>query len=131
MTNPATPSEHTGAGTPGQAEPAPEQPYAVRVAPAVLAIIVQRTAQQVPGVTRLLEPRGGARRPRGGATYSRDGVQLVVHEGRVRVAVHLAVGRSHPLQSVGSAVQEAVAQALETLVGMPVEAIDIYVQDVD
>ncbi len=108
-----------------------EQRYLVRVAPAVLATIVRRAAEEVPGVVRLADTKPAGGHGWGGATYAKEGVRLTVHDGHVRTAVHLVTARDHNLQIVGAAVQEAVAHALDTLVGMPVETIDVYVQRVD
>ncbi len=108
-----------------------ESHYTIRVAPAVLATIVRQAAEQVPGVRRLATSTPGASIWRGGAAYAKDGLRLAVREGRVRVVVHLVVSRDHNLQAVGAAVQEAISHALESLVGMTTESIDVYVQSVD
>jgi uncharacterized alkaline shock family protein YloU len=107
-----------------------EHPFVVRVAPAVLAAIVRRAVERVPGVGRLADgPRG---RPfRESTAYVRDGVRLVVNNGSVRVAVHLVIARGYNLHEVGAAVQAGVAQSLEQMVGMRVENVDVYVQDVE
>ncbi len=114
-------------GTPA----APDSHYTVRVAPAVLATIVRMAAEQVPGVRRLADSTPGAAPWHRGAALAKEGLRLAVNEGRVRVAVHLVVSRDHNLQAVGAAVQESVAHALDSLVGMPTDAIDVYVQAVD
>jgi uncharacterized alkaline shock family protein YloU len=111
--------------------PKEEQRYSIRVAPEVLALIVRRAAEQVPGVARLAE--GGPRLAlwRRGWAYARHGVRLAADDGRARVSVHLVIERGHNLQAVGRAVRDAVVAALETLVGMPVATVDVYVHDVD
>jgi uncharacterized alkaline shock family protein YloU len=110
--------------------PTSEHPFVVRVAPAVLAAIVRRAVERVRGVARLAEgPR--ARPFREGTAYMRDGVRLAVTNGSVRVAVHLVIARGYNLHEVGSSVQAAVGQSLEQMVGMRVENVDVYVQDVE
>lgn len=114
------------------ATPDDEQRYVVRVAPSVLATIVRRSVQSVPGVVRFVEHPPRARKwPGGSATYQQGGVRLAVADGRARVAVHVVIQREHNLQQVGAAVQREATQALDTLVGMDVDAVDVYVQDVD
>jgi uncharacterized alkaline shock family protein YloU len=105
--------------------------YLVRVAPSVLAAMVSKAARQVPGVVRLADGGRSARAWRGSSGYARDGVRLAVLDGRVKVEVHLVAARGQHLQNVGAAVQSAVTGTLEQLVGMDVEMVDVYVQDVD
>jgi uncharacterized alkaline shock family protein YloU len=107
--------------------------YVVRVAPAVLAAMVSKAARQVPGVVRLADGGRPRRAWRGGAgpSATRDGVRVAVSDGRVKVEVRLVAARGQQLQDVGAAVQSAVAGTLEQLVGMDVEMVDVYVQDVD
>ena len=109
--------------------------YVLRVAPGVLAAIVQRAAERVPGVIRLTDVSARAVQRRlvrdRSSTYTRGGLRLAVHDGRVRITLNLVIGRSQNLQRVGAAVQAAVSQAVEQLVGMPVEQVDVYVQDVE
>jgi uncharacterized alkaline shock family protein YloU len=45
--------------------------------------------------------------------------------------MHVVIERDQNLQAVGGAVRDAVVEAIETLVGMPVATVDIYIQDVD
>jgi uncharacterized alkaline shock family protein YloU len=93
--------------------------------------MVSKAARQVPGVVRLADHGRSARAWRSGSGYARDGVRLAVLDGSAKVEVHLVAARGQHLQDVGSAVQSAVAGTLEQLVGMDVEMVDVYVQDVD
>ena len=115
--------------TADQAPPEP-QPYVVRVAPAVLAIVVRRAVEQVPGVLRMGSGVPGGSALTGRPTYAKDGVRLGVQDGTARIAVQVVLERDRNLQTVGVAVQEAVVRALENLVGMAVDTIDVYVLDV-
>ncbi len=127
-------SEATGrwsAGGEYGAQPDDQHRYVVRIAPAVLATIVRLAVEQVPGVSRLANTKPSGRGWRGGSSYAGNGLRLAVRDGRVRAAVHLVIVRDHNLQAVGTAVQEAVASALDNLVGMSAETIDVYVQGVD
>jgi uncharacterized alkaline shock family protein YloU len=109
--------------------------YVVRVAPAVLAAIVERAVEHVPGVTRLAAAHTRALQRRlmrdGSSTYARGGLRLSVREGRVRLAIYVVIDRGQHLQSVGAAVQAEASRAVEQLVGMPVDQVDVYVQDID
>jgi uncharacterized alkaline shock family protein YloU len=121
--------------SPTSTDAQPAGRYVLRVAPGVLAAIVQRAAERVPGVVRLADVGSRATQRRvvrdAASSYTRGGLQLAVHDGRVRITLNLVIGRSQNLQRVGAAVQAAVSQAVEQLVGMPVEQVDVYVQDVE
>ena len=120
----------TDAATTADPQSADPQPYVVRVAPAVLAIIVRRAVEQVPGVLRVGSGVPGGPALTGRPAYAKDGVRLGVHDGTARVAVQVVLERERNLQTVGLAIQESVAQALENLVGMAVDSTDVYVLDV-
>jgi uncharacterized alkaline shock family protein YloU len=103
----------------------------VRVAPEVLATIAALTAQSVPGVVRLEGGFAGEvgkliRRGR-----SLHGVKVTVVGSEVWVELHLIVKPDVSMYQTGREVQQSVAQALETMVGMPVHAVDVYIEDVD
>jgi uncharacterized alkaline shock family protein YloU len=108
-----------------------EQKGTVRIAPEVLATIAALTAQAVPGVVRL---EGGLASEVGkiiGRGKSLHGVKVSVDNNEVWVELHLVVKPDASMFQVGSEVQTAVAQAIVTMVGMPVHAVDVYIEDVE
>jgi uncharacterized alkaline shock family protein YloU len=113
------------------ATPNSDQRFAIRVAPEVVALIVRRAAESVPGVARLAESGHHMRLWRRGWAYAKNGIRLAVEDGRARIPMHVVIERDHSLQVVGGAVRDTVVEAIETLVGMPVATVDIYIQDVD
>jgi uncharacterized alkaline shock family protein YloU len=125
-----TPADHPASGD-SSATPNGDQRFAIRVAPEVLALIVRRAAESVPGVVRLAENGPRMRLWRRGWAYAKNGIRLAVEDGRARISMHVVIERDRSLQAVGGAVRDAVVKAIETLVGMPVATVDIYVQDVD
>ena len=107
-----------------------ESDGAVRIAPEVLATIAALTAQAVPGVVRL---QGGLAHEVGkliGRGPSLHGAKVSVVGNEVWVELHLIVKPDVSMYQIGREVQQSVAQALETMVGMPVHAVDVYVEDV-
>jgi uncharacterized alkaline shock family protein YloU len=115
---PATPAGEENTGT-------------VRVAPEVLATIAALTAQAVPGVIRL---EGGLAQEVGkliGRRRALRGTKVTVVGNEVWVELHLIVKPDVSMYQIGREVQQAVAEALETMVGMPVHAVDVYIEDVD
>jgi uncharacterized alkaline shock family protein YloU len=106
-----------------------EAPGVVRVAPQVLLTIVTNAALQVPGVVNLARSQAGwPRWP--GREVPRQGVLLAVRENVVSADIYLVVTSGAEIVSVGAAVQEEVAAALEHIVGMQVREVNVYIQDV-
>ncbi len=125
----AVPKAKTGAEQ--EATAGREQPGAVRVAPEVLATIAALTAQSVPGVVRLQGSLGGDVGKLIGRQRIPRGVKVHVVDGEVWAELHLVVKPDVSMYQVGHDVQDAVAQAMETMVGMPVHTVDVYIEDVD
>ena len=104
---------------------------AVRIAPEVLATIAALTAQTVPGVVRL---EGGLADDFGkliGRGQALGGAKVTVVGNEVWAELHLVVKPDVSMYQVGHEVQKAVAEALEVMVGMPVHAVDVYIEDVE
>lgn len=104
-------------------------PGRVRIARRVLRTIVREAALGVAGVTNMAARRGAwsalLGRPR-----SRDGVALTVRHGVVAVDLYLLVASRASMVAVGEAVQEAVAAAIEHMLGMAVHEVNVYIRDV-
>lgn len=115
----------------GRDAPEEENTGAVRVAPEVLATIAALTAQSVPGVVRLQGGLAGEVDKLMGRGRSLRGVKVNVVGNEVWVELHLIVKPDTSMRKVGRDVQEAVAQALETMIGMPIHAVDVYIEDVE
>ena len=98
----------------------------------MLVTIVRFTVLKQPGVARLSSRV--PRRPRAhltGRSATAAGVGIWIHQGRVIAAVRIVADGSVSAQALGTHVQQAVTQALEEMVGMPVEAVHVYIDDVD
>jgi uncharacterized alkaline shock family protein YloU len=102
----------------------------VRIAPEVLGAIAALTAQSVPGVVRLeggLAAEVGKLVKRGKGVH---GVKVSVVGGEVWVELHLVVLPDVSMYKLGREVQRSVTEALETMVGIPVHSVDVYIEDV-
>jgi uncharacterized alkaline shock family protein YloU len=104
---------------------------AVRIAPDVLATIAALTAQAVPGVVRLEGGLAGEVGKLMGRARTPHGVKVSVVGSEVWVELHIVCKPDVSMYQVGREVQNSVAEALETMVGMPVHAVDVYVEDVE
>ncbi len=100
----------------------------VRVAPNVLETIIFDAASNVPGVIRL----GSASQKRlFNKDGSSDGVKIEVANGAVKADLYIVVSREANLLQVGKSVQSDVSKAIRYMVGMPVEQINVYIQNVE
>jgi len=100
-------------------------PGVITVEPEVLETIARLTAMQVPGIVAIAERDVDRFLGKVGSAVS---VQVI--EGRVAVDLHVIAGPDTSLLKLGRAVQTQVTQAIQTLIGMPVEAVNVYIEDV-
>lgn len=101
----------------------------VRIAPQVLSTIVTNAALEISGVVRMAQSHDQWTRWLG-REIPRRGVSLSVKENTVSADLYLVVESGANIVSVGAAVQEEVASALEHIVGMQVHEVNVYIQDV-
>ena len=108
-------------------------PGEVIIAPGVLVTIVAMTAQAQRGVL-LLSPRTpspglGRIRPRGATA---EGLRIdLLDDGSVAVEVHVIADPSARLQDLGKVLQSEIARALEHMAGTPVEAVNVFIDEVE
>lgn len=101
----------------------------VTIAPNVLVTIVQKTTASVPGVDRLSDNVPGVKRFLGLQTTDR-GVDVCVEEGNVSVDVYLIARRGVDLLHMGRELQQKITRAIEDIVGMKVQEVNVHVEDV-
>lgn len=101
----------------------------VRIAPQVLSTVVTNAALEIPGVARMARPQDQWIRWLG-RDVPQQGVSLTVKENTVSADLYLVVEMGADIVSMGTAVQEEVAAALEHIVGMQVQEVNVYIQDV-
>lgn len=101
----------------------------VRVARPVLSTIVTNAALQIPGVTRMASVTDQWSRLLGRDVPS-QGVALSIKDNIVSADLYIVVAANVNIVNVGTAVQEEVASAIEHMVGMQVQEVNVYIQDV-
>ena len=101
-------------------------PGAVTVEPTVLETIARLTTLGVPGVVDIAER--DVDRLLGMAGKS---VVVQVREGRVYVDVHIRAGPDQSLLQLGRKVQYEVTRAVQQMIGMPVDAVNVHIEDVN
>lgn len=106
----------------------------MRIAPGVLVTIVTSAALGVSGVLRI----GDATRVDGGSGLGRifhrdetNGVKIEVRDEKVQADLYLIVSKDANMLEVGKQVQSDVSKAIRFMVGMPVEQINVYIQNVE
>jgi uncharacterized alkaline shock family protein YloU len=102
---------------------------ATTIAPSVLVTIAQLTALGVPGVVRLTTPPTGINRWFRRATG--EGVILGIDDDSVSVELHLILTHDVNVREVSRKVQQDVARAIQEMVGMKVDRIDVHIEDID
>ncbi|MCX7682923.1 MAG: Asp23/Gls24 family envelope stress response protein [Anaerolineae bacterium] len=99
-------------------------PGRITIAPEVLEITARLTALAVPGVVRLISPPGMSRLLR------HDGVKVEVVDNKVRVKLYVVTKPDVNMLNVGRHIQSEVTRAIQDMVGMEVECVDVYIEDV-
>jgi len=101
-------------------------PGKVTVEPGVLETIARLTTRGVPGVAKIAEQTDAERF----LGLSGKSVQVHVSEGRVSVDLHIMAAPDISLLQLGRSVQKSVTEAIQKMIGMPVEAVNVYIEDV-
>jgi uncharacterized alkaline shock family protein YloU len=96
----------------------------ITIAPEVLATTVRLTALAVPGVCRLVSPPGMAR------ILPHDGVRVKTIDNKVYVKVYVMTNPGVNMLAVGRKIRAEVTRALQDMVGVEVEAVDVHIEDV-
>jgi len=98
------------------------------VAPAVLDTIVTVATESVDGVAGVGAPGIAGLVQKGARKGSSRAVDVCVgDDNELTAVVHIQVEFGHRLREVAQKVQEAVTEALSSQVGVPVAAVDVYV----
>ena len=102
----------------------------IRIAPEVLATIVNLTAMSVPGIVAMAQvPRSGLLdRAQPDATR---GVRVSVRDNAVAADLYVVVAHGTNMVAVGNQVQRAVGQAMHEMLGMGVRTINVYIQGIE
>jgi uncharacterized alkaline shock family protein YloU len=103
-------------------------PGTTTMAPGVLVTLARLTALAVPGVAAMATTPGGVNRffRRG----SGEGVRIQVEEACVCVDLYLILKQDTNVREVSRKVQSDVARAIEDMVGMDVQRVDIHIEDI-
>ncbi|MDY7078125.1 MAG: Asp23/Gls24 family envelope stress response protein [Chloroflexota bacterium] len=96
----------------------------ITIAPRVLETTARLTTLAVPGVARLISPPGMERLLR------HEGVKIEVVGHSVYVKLYVVTEPHVNMLNVGRQVQAEVTRAIQDMVGMKVQSVDVYIEDV-
>jgi uncharacterized alkaline shock family protein YloU len=96
----------------------------ITIAPEVLVTTARLTALAVPGVSRLVSPPGMGR------LLPSDGVKVETVDGKVYVKVYVVTDPDVNMLAVGRKIREEITRALQEMVGVEVQAVDVHIEDV-
>ena len=97
----------------------------INIAPEVMATTARLTALAVPGVARLVAPPGMGR------LLQASGVRIeIVDHNRVHVEIFVMTDPDANMLSVGRKIRAEVTRALQDMVGVDVQAVDVHIEDV-
>lgn len=103
----------------------------VRIAPSVIATIVSMTAAAVEGVAGMSHvshpPGRGVGRTNTGTAA---GVTLQIRNGNISADLYIIAQPDANLRRMGQALQLKVREALDQMVGIPAEQVNVYIEDV-
>ncbi|HEY7974902.1 MAG TPA: Asp23/Gls24 family envelope stress response protein [Ktedonobacterales bacterium] len=101
----------------------------VRIARRVLRTVIEEAAISVKGVAAVAHDVAPLPAALGHPAPWR-GIGIATHDNDVTVDLYLVAEQGVNLARAGAGAQEAVATAIEGLLGMRVAAVNVYVQDV-
>jgi len=96
----------------------------ITIAPEVLETTARLTTLAVPGVARVTSPPGMQR------LVGADGIKVEVVGNSVRVELYVVTEPDVNMLNVGRQIQAEVARAIQDMVGMEVQSVDVHIEDV-
>lgn len=101
----------------------------IEVAPEVLTTIAHFATNRLEGILRMATvPADVARLFRRGVHH--DGILLDLSDNKVKFDIYVIMSPNVNIMQTSRALQAAVMEAIETMVGVPVEAVNVHVEDV-
>lgn len=107
-----------------------DSPGTIRIAPEVLATIVNLTAMSVPGIVAMAQVPRSRLLGRGEPDATR-GVRVDVRDNTVHADLYVVVAHGTNMVAVGNELQHKVAQAVHEMLGMGVRGINVYIQGIE
>lgn len=103
----------------------------VTIAPNVLLTIVRLTTLSVPGVSRMSGSLTSEMNRFLGRSHFDRGIRLEVNDDVVSVDLHIIVKPDVNLLKLGKTIQSEVTRAINDMVGMGVDQVNVHIDNVD
>lgn len=100
----------------------------IEIAPEVVTTIARYAVEGVPGVARLGHPSSDGRIFRRSTRH--DGVLMHHENGSLVFDIYVLLRSDVNMMEVSRKIQVAVVEAIDKMVGLPVNAVNIHVEDV-
>jgi uncharacterized alkaline shock family protein YloU len=101
----------------------------IEVAPEVLVTIAQNAVLRIEGVSRMAAiPADMARMLR--RAPRQNGIVLDLTNNQVRFNIYVIMEPHVNIVQISRSIQKAIVEAIDTLVGIPVDAVNVHVEDV-
>lgn len=100
------------------------------VAPEVLTTIVRLVALETPGVIGLSSTLPGRMSRVFRGNKSSRGIDVQLQDGVVTVDIYVIAERNVVLLPLGQLLQREISRAISDVVGMPVHAVNVHIEDV-
>lgn len=101
----------------------------IEIAPEVLATIAHHAVLRVEGVSRMAPIPADIARMFRRATRQ-DGILLDLSDNQVKFGIYVIMEPQASVLETSRQVQSAVVEAIDTLVGIPVDSVNVHVEDV-
>lgn len=101
----------------------------VTIAPTVLTTIVRLTALEQRGVRRLAPSLPKVHGLLAGGAVE-EGISVEVTDKGVQVELHVVAEANTNMRKLGETLQASITRAIEEMVGLPVVAVDVHIDDV-
>jgi uncharacterized alkaline shock family protein YloU len=107
-----------------------DTPGSIVIAPEVLTTIVRLVALETPGVVGLSSSLPGRMSRVFRGNKSSPGIDVQVEDGAVTVDIYIVAERNAVLLALGQTLQREISRAISDVVGMPVYAVNVHIDDV-
>jgi uncharacterized alkaline shock family protein YloU len=105
-------------------------PGKVIIAPEVITTIVRMTALATEGVARLSTSIPGRMSRMFRGAHSAEGIDVDMQGESVIVDLYIVAARDAKMRELGEQLQRDVARAITEIVGLPVGAVNVHIEDV-
>lgn len=103
----------------------------IEVAPEVLTTIARFATLRLEGVRKMQPvPADVARLFRRSTHTHQNGVLLDLSDGKIKFDIYVIMDPHVNIMETSRNLQKAVVEAIDTMVGIPVEAVNVHVEDV-